>query len=250
MVLFASVALSEVNATYSSCLSVLTHSEASLLDTRQQEIERGLRRCNRTLADLYLGALRIMLDDQNPGRTYFLAHAAREILNRLPDAFGLFKDRFNTTKEIELLLPSWQPIRSVLAMTVQQLTQEEGKIPTATGDTISIPIRLAGELDEFFKRHERSQVETHRVKAAALFKTLAADHPTVKKEALEPVINQYRKLAGWFESEVHVGNEDPSNFSECERRFQLLEAFLLTLLAPDFYSSYGELNDIIDQANG
>ncbi len=65
----------------------------------------------------------------------------------------------------------------------------------------------------------------------------------------EPVASEYRKLAEWFVSEVHVGDTGTVSFEECKGRFEALEAFLLGLLSPNFYDPFHELHDIIKQAN-
>ena len=49
---------------------------------------RWLNRCAPALVPLYMGALRLALLDSFPGRVHFIAHAIREICNRLPGALG------------------------------------------------------------------------------------------------------------------------------------------------------------------
>lgn len=218
------------------------------LNKRQDTVERGLRGRNQELADLYTGALRLIEDEQNRGRVYFVAHAAREIINRLPDAFGLTKPRFNATKQIESLLPLWQTVRSDLRPTVQQLS--EGEVPAADPAEINLPIQLARGLDRFFTEFESSEQETHQVKAVNLFKSLAPDHPIVTANAVEPAAKEYRRLAKWFVKEVHASEAGSACFEDCKRQFELLETFLFGLLSPDFYEPFDELHDIIKQANG
>ncbi len=49
---------------------------------------RWLNRCAPALVPLYVGALRLAVLDSFPGRVHFIAHAIREICNRLPGALG------------------------------------------------------------------------------------------------------------------------------------------------------------------
>lgn len=49
---------------------------------------RWLDRCAPALVPLYMGALRLTVLDSFPGRVHFIAHAIREICNRLPGALG------------------------------------------------------------------------------------------------------------------------------------------------------------------
>ena len=49
---------------------------------------RWLNRYAPALAPLYVGALRLAVLDGFPGRVHFIAHAVREICNRLPGALG------------------------------------------------------------------------------------------------------------------------------------------------------------------
>jgi hypothetical protein len=217
------------------------------LDNRQNTIESGLRKRSVALADLYLGALQLMEDEQNPGRVYFLAHAAREIINRLPDSFGLTKSRFEVTGRLKTLLPLWEPVRSSLSPTVAPLADTEA--PPEVPSEVSVPIHVVRELDRLLRDFEASQQETHRVKASNLLRSLAPDHPIVTRSAVEPVANAYRDLAEWFVSEVHISESAPASFEDCKQKFEVLETFLFSLLSPDFYEPFDELHDIIKQAN-
>lgn len=54
----------------------------------RREVADSLRRHASDLAELYEGALRILSEAHFPGKVRFVAHAIREIVNRLPDAMG------------------------------------------------------------------------------------------------------------------------------------------------------------------
>jgi len=216
------------------------------LDNRQNTIESGLRKRSDALADVYVGALRLMADEQNPGRV-FLAHAAREIINRLPDSFGPTRPWFDVTGRLKTLLPLWEPVRTSLSPTLAPLAGTE--TPTVVPTEISVPIQVVRELDRLLGDFDASQQETHKVKALNLLRSLAPDHPIVTRNAVEPVANAYRGLAGWFVSEVHIGGSAPASFEDCRQKFEVLETFLFSLLSPDLYEPFDELHEIIKQAN-
>ena len=50
----------------------------------QRAIIRGLSRKSEELAEMYIGALRVLLDNQNPDRLYQSAHSIRELMEKMP----------------------------------------------------------------------------------------------------------------------------------------------------------------------
>jgi hypothetical protein len=61
------------------------------------------------LGELYEGARRMVFDSTFPGRTRFVAHAVREIRNRLPDVItGTTSRRFEWVNRLDVLARKWQ----------------------------------------------------------------------------------------------------------------------------------------------
>lgn len=65
----------------------LTHVETYWTEPRQ-ELRAWFQRNAPSLGELYEGALRMFFAPEFPGRVRFVAHAVREIRNRLPDAIA------------------------------------------------------------------------------------------------------------------------------------------------------------------
>lgn len=72
------------------------------------------------LAQLYEGAVCLVFEQPIPGKLRFVAHAVREIRNRLPDyiSSGNGHKRLEYTKEVERLLEIWQGCGFSLNQTV------------------------------------------------------------------------------------------------------------------------------------
>ena len=58
------------------------------LTSERMALHRWLSRTASHLAPVYLAGVRMVMDESFPGRVYFVAHAMREIRNRLPDAIA------------------------------------------------------------------------------------------------------------------------------------------------------------------
>lgn len=73
------------------------------------------------LAEVYLGSVRLFEDEEFPGRVYLVAHAVREIRNRLPDAIAGVVAKSNTEYNplVSALHESW----------IAEGLPEDGSIP-------------------------------------------------------------------------------------------------------------------------
>src|SRR5574341_1863423 len=68
------------------------------------------RRNAPSLGEIYEGAVNMMFETSLPGRTRFIAHAVRDIRNRLPEVISGIKggSRFEWIQQLDGLLKAWQ----------------------------------------------------------------------------------------------------------------------------------------------
>ncbi|MEG5006168.1 hypothetical protein QUB17_21335 [Microcoleus sp. B5-C4] len=77
--------------------------------TVRQSIYSWLYENAPSLAQLYKGAVFLIFEKPIPGRLRFVAHAVREIRNRLPDYFGVQNgETVKYKKELDQLSETWR----------------------------------------------------------------------------------------------------------------------------------------------
>ena len=182
-----------------------------------------------------------------PGRTRFVAHAVREIWNRLPDLItGTRTRRFDWVNRLDDLAREWQ--RAGLPV--------DGTCPVTTlGETQNFPsqhIFLSRRLFHDIARVLREHVEARekpREAAARLF--LGVEPSNVNfRDSLRPVIEHWLAVTEWFVERVHDSGSQESGAEEVDfkKHFTLFETTLGALIR-GFYKTADELDEILEKAN-
>ena len=186
---------------------------------------RWLDRVAPQLAPIYLGALRLAMDEGFPGRVRYIAHSIREIRNRLPDAID---------GALKLPMSNYRPyVASLQEQWVAHGFAPDGIAPTM--DASSASGLTATE----------TVVSAEFVRAVAL---LMAEHSrvTVGREALEAprfeamcgpgphpayVLDGLRRATDSVHKFAHVGDAPlpPAAEAEWTDRFSAFEGFLMTI---------------------
>jgi len=219
---------------------------------RQMEILEELSKLAPELGALYMGALRIISDDANPARVYFMAHAVREIGNNLPKYLDipLPKKRVEYVNRLDQLAPRWKAA-----------TQSQGNIvgPVAGGSSpqahdslpqlIPIPGDLFLALDSLFDEHIASRM-TRREAAKLMMASMDSSAHSAPESYLVPIVQQWIELVNWFVGSAHVRapQKRPPSFQECMEKFRVFEDALYALVCP-FYGAVEELDAILEETN-
>jgi hypothetical protein len=200
-----------------------------------------------SLGELYHGAL-IMLHDENfPGRTHFVAHAVREIGNRLPDfiAGPIKSSQVQYVNRLDAIGKRWQRFGFGLDGSPLPSVTEE-KAPPSTDVPIPRPLFLefASLVKDHIGAREKPLDATKR-----LFRALSSTNQQIG-DSLQPTIDQWLDVTHWFQEKVHhPGFKDASvDTTEFERRFELFER-TLTALTRGFFKTTKELDEILESAN-
>jgi hypothetical protein len=120
--------------------SAITHSSCEDSPDNIQESERReaflrtIRAPLPVIAGLYEGARRMIDEPQRPGRAAFIAHAVREIRNRLPDPFNPREKPVSYPKHLKSVRAQWDPVLIAL------------KAAGDTGSAVPVPIGVVREL--------------------------------------------------------------------------------------------------------
>jgi hypothetical protein len=208
---------------------------------RRHEIKHWMQRNAPSLAELYEGAV-ILLDDKPlPGRVRFIAHAVREIRNRLPDTISgpTKKQRLDYTSRLDDIAkhPGVQTLITDLSDTT---------IPATT--TITIDRTLAKKIGKLLNDHRKTRAKPLDA-ARRLFQGLAPEN-TPLRDTLTPVLQQWLTITKWFVDRAHDAGHTDNYYPEQELRhqFTILESTLNALITP-FFDTLEDLDAILEQAN-
>lgn len=209
------------------------------LTEKQQRIMIALSKEAPEIAKLYEGGLRIIDQEESPGRVYLLGHALREIRNRVPDHFDIpTPARVPYSDFFVRISPHWKTaVRPRLETTAEELTTQP--------PLIAIPIEVAMELDELVRRHD----ESVGIKRDRHINFLASrDVPGAPATYPEPVVKQWINIPGEKFAHMRAGNTEPPIFEECLKYWHIMEDILHAILAP-MHESIREIDEILKEAN-
>ena len=180
-----------------------------------------------------------MLDDSRfPGRLHFIAHAVRDIADRLvfvldPQLDGERVQYENKLDDFEKL---WPVIESI----------EEGDDAVAKGE-VHIAYELAIKIDSLIRDHrERRRRRSH---FELLFRHLMQNEPA-HAEANQRLAADFKAMRDWFMGFAHLRSDGPPVVAEDElqRQFNKFETMLHSFVG-DFFTGTAELDEILQQAN-
>jgi len=223
--------------------------------TTRLKIREWLQEQAPPLAQLYEGAVCLVFEQPIPGKLRFVAHAVREISNRLPDyiSSGNGPKRLEYPKEVDKLVKIWQGCGFSLEQTVPDSQMNtSGNLPPLSPD-IPIPQQLFLAIQQLLQKHQQVRLN-NREKAIVFFKKCI---PTKQSspEALRPIANNWRDVTEWFMAQTHdkgkvdTGEANP-NEQELPSKFELFESFLIECArAQSFYSTTDKLDEILKDAN-
>jgi len=208
----------------------------------RKELRAWFGRNAPSLGELYEGALRILFSEiPFPGRVRFVAHAVREIRNRLPDVIVGTKQNqsLQYKNRLDQLSKKWEKIAT-------PMVSEENKIPKT--QSVSIPYDVYQEIDRLVKDHNKSR-ETPRAAAKRLYE--AIDPKNQEDEAtLGPRIDHWLGITEWFVAKVHDSGstDDECDLQELKDKFEAFEKALLAMVM-EFFKTTEELDEILEEAN-
>lgn len=195
------------------------------------------------VAQVYEGAVRLAMDDDFPGRVWFVAHALRDMRNRLPDAIaGPVKGSRTEYRE--------------LAVEVTKRWIEDGLPSDGTS-----PVEAASEPTA--ESPDRVEVSAPLVKAVA---DLVAGHLAIGPRKRESARRLFTEIAGqpvpdyavqaWLDTTgraekfAHLRTKPltPEDQHEFDEIFLACEG-ALSVMASRSYENMDEIDEILDSAN-
>jgi hypothetical protein len=236
----------------SQCQPQLTSGSAHQfeLSPARAELVRRLRKTRLSLAELYEGALRMMMDRGFPGRVRFIAHAVREIRNRLPDTLS-GKEKLphgGDVNRLDEIVKKWERHGLPMDGSVPESLVTEPKPEVSSSQAILLPRKLFHLVAQFLGDHRAARM-TNKEIAARLFDACS---PPARPAGgvLKPAILQWLAVTEWFVQRAHDSGKPDADCDEGElcSQFQLFEATLGALVG-SFYNTLDELDAILEEAN-
>jgi hypothetical protein len=193
------------------------------------------------LAEAYSAAVELVARGPFEGAGTLLAHALRDLINRLPDAVcGQTGERMDASKRLDDLKAVWQEEGMPLDL---PRAKADGDIPLAPEATISE--RLYGEIQAILR--EQGEATSRRLdNAKRLFQALMPRgvEPTVA------VVTQWVALGKWAVANGHFNADAPRSveWPGCVGKLEVLEA-TLGGVAYRFFEVTDELDEILEDTN-
>jgi hypothetical protein len=216
--------------------------------TKRRELCLWFSRNAASLGELYKGALFIYFTDAFPGRIRFVAHAVREIRNRLPDVIAgpkpvsplQYKNRLDKVVDI------WERSGLPTDGSIPTKITKDDSLPLSLD--VPVPIKVYMEIATLIRDHINAR-EKPREAAMRLFQ--AIDPKNKQSEAtLRPRIDNWLDVTKWFAERVHDSGATDIQMEadELQKRFEIFEAALSAMIK-EFFKTEKELDEILGEAN-
>lgn len=225
-------------------------SDASNSSPLRREVAEWLRRRAPDLADLYEGALKILSEPSFPGKLRFVAHAIREIVNRLPDALGApAAAHIQYHNSCDRLEQDWRAHGLPIDGTIPCTPEADPEIRLPRSVFLKVSALLRAHSDARSDNEQRSD---------RMFELI---DPEVRERSAV-LRREWKAIGTWAVGKAHVpiirleeSNESavPSESLELTEEdvvgwFQRLETALGALLR-EFFATTDELDKILEEAN-
>ena len=210
------------------------------------ELLEGFKRKASHLGSLYAASVTLFSTPSFPARQYLVAHAVREIGNRLPDAVGvqIENTRVEHVNRLDDIAKMWERdgLPGDYAIPIVA-PQAQAEAPSG----IWLPRRTAEAFVHLVRDHAHSR-EQRRAAPIRLLQELARDSG-MTIDQLRPIALQWDAVLKWFVKKVHVGKEERVVLDEeFNHHFELFERYLGSMLRP-FFSALKEVDDFLNEAN-
>ena len=186
-----------------------------------------------SLAVLYLGTIRVLQDDKNPSRLQQAAYSMRELLNKLEENLGIYREGAAVVSErIHLVKPSWN-----------KALRLSGSLSAKTwSGEIDAPLsRFLDEIGGFFYWYENRV--TGPIASSQVVQKLQRSEAYYPKSWHEDTQDRFSKAHGFFNGILH--HNISVEHGEFESRLRDMELFLLELFLPKTTEYLDSLDELI-----
>jgi hypothetical protein len=211
------------------------------LTQRQLHLLERLREHDQALGSLYRASVTMVRDRSFPARARLIAHAVREIRNRLPDAVAGPRSggRLDYKNKMDGLARAWDRAGVVTSPLVKR--DEENR--AAVDRKVALPVRLVRKIEKLISEHKNVR-ERKKEKAWRLIQ-VAAPETAGARQHLEACAYHWYQVTEWFVGIAKGGTTDEATL---ESNFEHFEALLTSVLG-HFFEAVDGLDEILEDAN-
>jgi len=216
---------------------------------KRKELVNWFMRNAPSLGELYEGAVQLLFADPPiPGCSRFIAHAVREISNRLPDVLTghpTSSNRLDYVNRFDNLVKLCECKRIPLDDSIPVSVDIADSEPRP--DSILVPHEIYLEVVRLLKDHKDTRKKPLE-KAFIVFSELAPENSDLI-DAMRPVLLQWKKIGDWAVGRAHdSGRTDAELLNEVFQNFIEFEQILASLIR-QFFATMEDLDAILEEAN-
>ncbi len=215
--------------------TIATLADSSSWPQQRLELVTWFRENALPLAEAYEGAILLLSNERFPGRVHFIAHAVRDIADRL----------------IYVLDPQQPSNRVQYENELDKIEKEWPSIATFNGDseidvTIAISYNVGLRINDLVEAHRARRKRPSNYEL--LFRYLMHNEP-LHGEINQRLVSDFKKTRQWFMGNTHLRKE-PLIVTETELQIQFnkFEGMMHSFVG-NFFTVIKEIDEILQQTN-
>ncbi|MCH8204231.1 MAG: hypothetical protein IID09_03660, partial [Candidatus Hydrogenedentes bacterium] len=209
------------------------------LSPQRRELLNWFRINAEPLAPAYEGAIRMLDDRDFPARVHFIAHAVRDISNRLIEVLepGVPAGMVQYAQELDAIEKVWPDLHSMSGKGSDGGVQE----------AVELDYKLALRIDGLGKIHRESRKRPSN--REMLFRFLMRNEPNRVQLNIR-LVSGFEETCHWFMKLAHLRNKVPALIEEdkLQTQFAKFEGMLHSFVG-DFFTGTETLDEILHEAN-
>ena len=195
-----------------------------------------------SLAELYEGAIR-MLENRSPGYIRFVAHAVREIANRLPGKVDEEHERdfLPYPERMEAIRGEWAG---------EAFTPPTSPLGTGPSAVETMPQNIAAMFKGLLDDHIAATQRIERSTRGLIVKASMRIGVELDADTIAVRVREWNQLTRWFVKQAHDRGIADGDFNQEEfrRKCELFETMLASLFQ-DYVDAQEGANEILERAN-
>jgi hypothetical protein len=206
---------------------------------RREQLE-WFRKTAPGLAEAYQAAVELVGATEFPGISQFLAHAMRDIMNRLPDALAAKAEWMDAAGALDRIRASWLRTGLLLSESLEDGTGNAPPVPE-----VAIPGALYREIRDVLRERGEAGDRSEEAATGVFRAILPAGSPVSLV-----LLGEWLEARRWAARKAHFNHDAPrrTEWLESVAMFERFEALMRGLIAPFFVVSR-ELDEILEDAN-
>jgi hypothetical protein len=204
------------------------------LRREQNALLEELQRRSESLANIYIGGLRVLVDEANPTRFQLAAHAFRELISHCSELTGAPVVYGDGMKQRLV------PVKSAFAA----MKRTSVGPPNLSGDSAVMSGSLSEALEEFLEWAENNRPEA-RKKTALMLSQLAGPGPALPSDVVADDISGWMDSDSYFKLVAH--HKRTAERDEFVGNLFIVENVLLRRMQPRPVTDLDEIDALIEE---